>query len=977
MRRPAPSALLASLALLAILGPLAPARADDTADEADLHFRLGAEAYQRQDYPTALVHFHASNRLAPNHNVLFNIARTYEILGDFPAAFRYYDLSLEGETVPAARANVEAALARVASEVAVVQVQTTPPGATIYVDRRDLGPRGCSPRRLGLKPGTYRILAELPGHDPATATVAVQRGETATVHLDLHPILGALRIAGTEGAAVRLDEPRAPVACVTPCDLQVPPGRHPLFLSRPGFQDAVLTVEVAARQTTAVEPELVRRTGTVTVSTDDPGALVEIDGAPMGFTPTVVPLPIGEHTLRVSRPGFEAVERRVNVAESILYDVQLSLVPRDEIEAASRVAEDSARAPSSVTVIPRAELVAFAYPTLAEALRGTRGVYQWDDRAYVTLGFRGLGRLGSYGNRVLVLADGTPTNDDWVGASFVGYDAMTDLGDVERIEVVRGPGSALYGTGAFSGVINVVTREVEETGTEVAVGTELDGVARARVRGAARLGERGSIWLSVGAARGAGRDFFFPEYAAVTPPGAPPGYAVDVDGFAANTARGRLRWCWLSAQWLINRHRKTLPAHYETIFGDPDNENRDTRGLVELRAEPALGATLTLTSRLYLNHYDFLGTYARAPEDGGDQYDEFVGRWIGTEHRLRYQPSDALRVTVGGEVQRHFQVEERGWDQTGIYLDLTGSEAAPFTVGAAYGVIDADLAPAVRVSAGARLDAYSSWGSSVNPRAAVIVRPYATGNTKLLFGRAFRAPSVYEQEYNDGGATQVVPLDPLHPETIYTVELEHTHRFDPTLSLTGAAHASTITDLIDTAGAGNEDDPLYFHNIASPLVTTGGELSLRRDWRQGFMGLVGYTFTAARFLASGSAADLVALRADPDLRHVANVPTHAATFKGAAPILARRLTLASRLTVESGRWDRMEAVGDAPQQRTDPFALWDLVLSGHETALDLEYAVGVYNLFDWRYRLPVSGDLVGRSIEQSGRTLLASLAVAL
>jgi tetratricopeptide (TPR) repeat protein len=100
MRRPAPSALLASLALLAILGPLAPARADDTADEADLHFRLGAEAYQRQDYPTALVHFHASNRLAPNHNVLFNIARTYEILGDFPAAFRYYDLSLEGETVP-------------------------------------------------------------------------------------------------------------------------------------------------------------------------------------------------------------------------------------------------------------------------------------------------------------------------------------------------------------------------------------------------------------------------------------------------------------------------------------------------------------------------------------------------------------------------------------------------------------------------------------------------------------------------------------------------------------------------------------------------------------------------------------------------------------------------------------------------------------------------------------------------------------
>lgn len=143
------------------------------------------------------------------------------------------------------------------------------------------------------------------------------------------------------------------------------------------------------------------------------------------------------------------------------------------------------------------------------------------------------------------------------------------------------------------------------------------------------------------------------------------------------------------------------------------------------------------------------------------------------------------------------------------------------------------------------------------------------------------------------------------------------------------------------------------------------------------MGLVGYTATAARFLASDSSADLLALRADPELRRVANVPAHAVTVKGAAPVLARRLTLASRLTVESGRWDRLESVDEAPQRRTDPFALWDLVLTGREELLGLEYAVGVYNLFDWRYRLPVSGDLASRSIEQSGRTLLASLGVSL
>jgi len=46
------------------------------------------------------------------------------------------------------------------------------------------------------------------------------------------------------------------------------------------------------------------------------------------------------------------------------------------------------------------------YPTIAEALRGVRGVYVSDDRSYAAVGFRGLGRLGNYGNRVLVLLDG-------------------------------------------------------------------------------------------------------------------------------------------------------------------------------------------------------------------------------------------------------------------------------------------------------------------------------------------------------------------------------------------------------------------------------------------------------------------------------------------------------------------------------------------------------------------------------------------
>ena len=81
-----------SLLSFSILFAYAPrfARGDDLADEADLQFQLGAARYLEGDFRGALEHFLASNRLVPNHNVSFNIGRSYEQLKQFPEAFRYY-----------------------------------------------------------------------------------------------------------------------------------------------------------------------------------------------------------------------------------------------------------------------------------------------------------------------------------------------------------------------------------------------------------------------------------------------------------------------------------------------------------------------------------------------------------------------------------------------------------------------------------------------------------------------------------------------------------------------------------------------------------------------------------------------------------------------------------------------------------------------------------------------------------------------
>jgi len=141
-----------------------PALADDLADEADLKFRLGAEAYQRADYRSALEHFLVSNRLVPNRNVTYNVARCYEELKQFPEAYRYFTLALQTETDAATRARIERALASIQQYVAVLEIESNPPGASVFVDRRDLGPRGSTPTELGLKPGAYVVLLELPGY---------------------------------------------------------------------------------------------------------------------------------------------------------------------------------------------------------------------------------------------------------------------------------------------------------------------------------------------------------------------------------------------------------------------------------------------------------------------------------------------------------------------------------------------------------------------------------------------------------------------------------------------------------------------------------------------------------------------------------------------------------------------------------------------------------------------------------------------
>ena len=142
-----------------------------------------------------------------------------------------------------------------------------------------------------------------------------------------------------------------------------------------------------------------------------------------------------------------------------LTKISLEDLMRIEVYSASKESEQVAQAPSSVSVITADEIRKYGYRTLADVLRSLRGFYVTYDRNYSYLGARGFARHGSYDTRILLLVDGHRLNDNIYDEALLGTEFPVDVDLIERIEVVRGPSSSLYGTCAFFGVINIITRK--------------------------------------------------------------------------------------------------------------------------------------------------------------------------------------------------------------------------------------------------------------------------------------------------------------------------------------------------------------------------------------------------------------------------------------------------------------------------------------------------------------------------------------
>jgi outer membrane receptor for ferrienterochelin and colicins len=240
----------------------------------------------------------------------------------------------------------------------------------------------------------------------------------------------------------------------------------------------------------------------------------------------------------------------------------------ETVYSASKFEQKVTNAPSYVTIVTADEIAKHGYRTLADVLRSVPGFYVSYDRNYCYVGVRGFTRPGDYNNRILLMVDGHRLNENVYQGVYVGTEFPLDIALIARVEIIRGPGSALYGTDAFFAVVNVITkrgRDFHSAEIAASAGSLQSFDARASYgdqwKNTLETLFSGTFYHSLGNHR-----LYYPEFDS---PLTNNGYAVGADGDAARTFFANVQYKDFALQGVYGWRQKTIPtASFGTVFND-------------------------------------------------------------------------------------------------------------------------------------------------------------------------------------------------------------------------------------------------------------------------------------------------------------------------------------------------------------------------------------------------------------------------
>jgi outer membrane receptor for ferrienterochelin and colicins len=478
----------------------------------------------------------------------------------------------------------------------------------------------------------------------------------------------------------------------------------------------------------------------------------ERDGA--FVLPTLVP---GTYRLTVSAMGFEVVTVDVRVPVGDV--VALTLRPAPVVEQVRVVSGDRQEQlrenlNTHVDVVTRSRIETTGAETVAEVLREMPGVLT--RRGSETAGQAGHQIQGIDSRQVLVLLDGQPIpSARGIKRGIVNLDRQSTA-RLDRIEVVKGASSTLYGSDAIGGVINLITRDA---GAPLSLNTSLSGGSFGDVNAVAELGARRGAWSGLFVAERHQHDGFDLTPTTFDTTGAPFRRA---DGLLKIT--GRLH-STLTLGTLVSGYRNNTTGRSNGELGPQEDDIDDDTISVNVVADWLVRPTTTVQARAFASRFDERSTGRLAPpsfrvlepgalDEDVTKFDATVSTLVGPRQQLQ----------AGGEY----------WDNRYAGVNRLAFDEVSASTAVGWAQHRVTFGDRVTTTIGARMDYHSAFGSALSPKVAANVR-VATGlHARVSYGGGFRAPDLGQLYYrflNPSNIYQVIGNPNLEPEYAKSLQL--------------------------------------------------------------------------------------------------------------------------------------------------------------------------------------------------------------
>jgi len=609
------------------------------------------------------------------------------------------------------------------------------------------------------------------------------------------------------------------------------------------------------------------------------------------------------------------------------------------INTASKYNQTLSEAPASVTIITSEEIEQYGYQNIDDILRRIRGFYLTNDLNYSYVGIRGFSRPTDYNNRVLILLNGTSIAENVFGSSPIGSEFILDIDTIDRIEIVRGPGSVLYGTNAMLGVINIITRDGKtQDNIKAAFRTGDHNFFQGSIMGGKELKNGLDFFFSAQVSDDKGRNYYFSEFDS---PETNNGIARNIDHDKYTRFFSHVKYKGFSVQFAMSSREKQIPtASYGTIFNDPRTKSTDSQRLFELKYNRDITYNLKLMIRQYFGNYSYKGSYPyNDPDYTTLQQDEAIGECFGFEGQFGWEIKSYNRLILGGEYKNNYHSSYKYWDT----LDQRFDKNSMFQEWSLY--IQDEYQPLKNVffTFGLRYDRFSDRGEALSPRAAAVFNPFTSTTIKLVYGNAFRAPNFYELYYDVMNEAKENPN--LKGEKIHAfeaiLEQHFSKEFYASITFYNYEMKGLIEQVLDP-----EDELLQFKNHHR-IKAKGMEAELGTQFKHGGSAYINYALQESKNMDTGE--------------KLSNSPTH--LFKSGISIpLFSKIFLSAEFFYESSRLTVYET-------RTDPFALLNFSISTPAFFKKLRCFFHIGNALNKKYFLPGGFEHEQQSIPQKGRSV--------